>query len=208
MVGVVAVLLALPLLTVSLWSDPLEGWMASWRESPPPAGWLAAALVVVLAADILLPVPSGPLITLAGGHLGLAMTAAAAWVGLMLGGIAAFAITKRWGGSLAERLASADDLKNLKTLADEHDTWLLLVTRPLPILAEATVLLCGALDTCWSRLLWTLAIGNGVVALAFALLGSQAEEQEWMATAIVLSIVAPLAATLVVRQRMRQRSRR
>lgn len=199
----ITILLALPLLTVSLWSGPLENWIESWQDTPPSAGWLATALVLVLAADILLPVPSGPLITLAGGHLGVPLTAMTAWLGLMLGSVAAFGITKRWGGKLARKLASPEDLATLQAMADKHDTWLLLVTRPLPILAEATVLLCGALDTRWSRLLWTLAIANAAVALTFAALGQQAEQQEWMTIAIVLSIVVPLAATQLVRQRIR-----
>lgn len=206
LVLVVAVLLGLPLLTASLWSGPLEHWFATWRESPPPAGWLVVALVAVLAADILLPVPSGPVITLAGGQLGVALTASAAWLGLMLGGVAAFAVTKRWGPAVAARFAAPEELENLRTTAREHDVWLLLVTRPLPILAEATVLLCGALDTRWSRMLWTLAVGNAAVATTFAVLGSQAEEHEWMATALVLSIVVPLAGTWIVRHRIRRRA--
>ena len=206
LVGVVAVLLGIPLLTMVVWSGPLEAWLENWNETPPAAGWLAVALMLVLAADILLPVPSGPLITLAGGHLGVAMTALAAWLGLMLGGLVAFAVAKRWGQPIAERLAAPDDLANLRGAAREHDVWLLLVTRPLPILAEATVLLTGTLDTRWRRLIGSLAVGNAAVALTFAMLGSQAEEQEWMVTAIVLSIVVPLAATWFVRREVLRRS--
>ncbi|WP_442483411.1 TVP38/TMEM64 family protein [Aeoliella sp. SH292] len=206
LVLVVAVVLGVPLLTAALWNGPLERWFAAWHDSPPPTAWIVTALVGVLAADILLPIPSGPVITLAGAELGVPVTAVAAWLGLMLGGTSAFAITKRWGTRLAERFAAPEDLANLRTSAREHDVWLLLVTRPLPILAEATVLLCGALDTCWSRMLWTLAVGNAAVALAFAFLGSQAEEHEWMTVAIVLSIVVPLAGTWLVRQRLKRRS--
>lgn len=203
-ITVIAILLGVPLLTAALWSGPLEQLFARWQQSPPPAIWLALGLIAVLAADILLPVPSGPVITLAGGQLGTLPTTAAAWTGLMLGGIAAFAITKRWGRPLAERLAPPDELGRLRDAARRHDVWLLLVTRPLPILAEATVLVCGTLDTSWWRLLWTLAAGNAVVALAFALLGSQAEEHEWMMVAIVLSVVVPLAGTWMLRQRLKQ----
>jgi uncharacterized membrane protein YdjX (TVP38/TMEM64 family) len=202
LVGLVAVVLGVPLLTAVAWSGPLEHWLEAWRQSPPPAGWLAAALVLVLAADILLPVPSGPLITLAGGQLGLGTTVIAAWLGLMLGGLVAFAVAKRWGASLAERFAAPAELSNLRATAREHDVWLLLVTRPLPILAEAAVLLAGTLDTRWSRLVGALAVGNAAVALAFAVLGKQAQEHEWMLMAIVLSIVVPLAGTCIVRRRM------
>lgn len=201
LVGIVAAVLAIPLLTIALWSDPMEAWLKEWHNSPPPAGWLVGSLIALLAADILLPVPSGPLITLAGGQLGAPLTAAAAWLGLMLGGLVAFALAKRWGRPLAYRFADEQELKRLETLAREHDAWLLLVTRPLPILAEAAVLLVGILNTPWPRAIWTLCIGNAVVAITFAVLGEQAEENEWMFMAIVLSIVVPLAGTWLIRRR-------
>ncbi|MGI9455170.1 MAG: TVP38/TMEM64 family protein [Aeoliella sp.] len=197
----VTVVLVLPLMTVALWSGPMEDWLEAWRESPPPAPLLATALVLLLASDILLPVPSGPLITIAGSQLGVVLTAAAAWLGLMLGGVVAFTLAKCWGRPLAERFAAASELASLRKIADQHDVWLLLVTRPLPVLAEATVLLAGVLDTRWRRLLWTLGIGNAVVAVAFAVLGQQAEQNEWLAIAVVLSIALPLAAAWAFRRR-------
>jgi 3-dehydroquinate synthase len=206
LVGVVTILLGVPLLTAAAWSGPLGHWFEGWREAPPAAIWLVVALVLALAADILLPVPSGPLITLAAGQLGMPTTALAAWTGLMVGGLAAFAVAKRWGVPLAGRLAAPADLANFRTTASEHDVWLLLVTRPLPILAEAAVLLAGTLDTQWPRLIASLAVGNAAVAVAFAVLGQRAEEHEWMTIAIVLSIVVPLAGTWMVRQVVRRTS--
>ncbi|MEM9512629.1 MAG: VTT domain-containing protein, partial [Cyanobacteria bacterium P01_E01_bin.48] len=135
------------------------------------------------------------------GQLGIATTAIAAWLGLMLGGLLAFAVAKRLGPAVTERLILAADLDGLKSSARENDVWLILVTRPLPILAEATVLVCGTLDTSWRNLLWTLAIGNAVVAIAFAALGQQATDQEWLLIAIVLSVMLPLALTWIVRAR-------
>lgn len=203
LVGVIAIVLVVPLATTTLWYSPLEALLEGWRDDPPTTIWLAAALGAVLAADILLPVPSGPVITLAGGQLGVVTTAAAAWLGLMLGGLVAFAVAKRLGPSVTERLIPAADLEGLKSSARQHDVWLLLVTRPLPILAEATVLICGTLDTTWRNLLWTLAIGNAAVAIAFAVLGQQATDQEWLLIAIVLSVMLPLAFTWIVRARWR-----
>jgi len=202
LLGIVAVVLGVPLLTVALWSGPLEASLAAWQTNPPPAAWLVGGLIALLAADILLPVPSGPLITLAGGQLGAPLTAASAWLGLMLGGLLAFAAAKRWGVALAQRFADRAELARLQGVAREHDVWLLLITRPLPILAEATVLLVGVLNTSWPRLIASLAVGNAVVATTFAALGQQAEQNEWMLVAIVLSVVVPLAGTWLVRRRL------
>lgn len=194
------------MLTVALWSGPLEASLAAWQTNPPPTTWLVGGLIALLAADILLPVPSGPLITLAGGQLGASLTAASAWLGLMLGGLLAFAAAKRWGVALAWRFADPGELTRLQGIARQHDVWLLLITRPLPILAEATVLLVGVLNTSWTRLVASLAVGNAAVAIAFAVLGQQAEQNEWMLVALVLSVVVPLAGTWVLRRRLHQRT--
>ena len=201
---VVVVLLVLPLVTVAARQGPLESQLAEWKQSPPSSLMLVLLLIAALASDILLPVPSGPLITLAGGQLGVAVTAIAAWLGLMLGGLVAFAIAKRWGHAAAAKFASADELQRLVQVARKHDVGLILITRPLPILAEAAVLVAGVLDVEWRRLVASLAVGNAVVAVTFAALGQQAAEQEWMAIAIVLSVVLPLALTWFVRMRMKR----
>ena len=205
LVAVVAVVLGLPILTAPWWSGPLQSQIEQWQQHPPSQAWLATGLILVLASDILLPVPSGPVITLAGGQLGAASTAVAAWFGLTLGGVMAFAVAKRLGPAVTGRFVAPQDLPGLKASGREHDAWLLLVTRPLPVLAEATVIVCGTLDTSWHRLLWTLGIGNAVVATAFAVLGERANEQEWMLVALVLSVVVPLSLTWIARRRWLQR---
>ena len=196
----VAIVLAVPLVGFAAWAGSLEEWLALWRENPPSPLLLAGILVLLLASDILLPIPSGPLITLAGAQLGGVFAAAAAWLGLMLGGVAAFGLAKRYGRPFAERIASPEDIEALRHVAKQHDVWLLLITRPLPVVAEATVLLLGLLRTGWPRLLGSLGVGNGVVAVVFALLGEYANQSEWLAIAVILSIALPLAAGWVGRK--------
>lgn len=64
---------------------------------------------------------------------------------MTVGGMIAFALARRWGRPLAERFAGAEELSELEDTASTHGTWLVLLTRPLPVLAEAGVLLVGTL---------------------------------------------------------------
>lgn len=201
LVGVVTVVLLVPLVTTVVWGQLGEAWLGQWRGSPPSDGWIAGSLVAVLAADILLPVPSAPLITLAATQIGWLATWWWAWCGLTLGGWVAFGIA-RWGGPrLVQRLASDDDLHALRARADQNLPLLVLLTRPLPVVAEVAVLVVGLLGCRWMSVAWSLALGNCVVAGAFALLGAQATTGDGLAIAISVAIIAPLALTWWVRQK-------
>lgn len=187
LVAVLPVLLVVPLEPVlSDWPDRLDAASAS-------PTWLLLLVVGLLASDIVLPVPSAPLITLASAQLGFVPTAIAAWLGLMIGSLAAFALTYRYGEPIARRLGKPEELDALRQAMNQYDVWLLLLSRPLPVIAEAAVLLAGLLRVQWPRAVAYLSVGNAVVAIVFSLLGSLAKSNEWLAVAIVLSIALPIA---------------
>jgi uncharacterized membrane protein YdjX (TVP38/TMEM64 family) len=201
LVGIVAVVLLVPLATLAAWGGLGDAWLAEWQASPPPASTIAAALVALLAADILLPVPSGPLITLASTQLGIVATTWWAWVGLTVGAVAAFAIA-RWGGPrIATRFAKPDDLLALSASASRNLPMLILVTRPLPMLSEIAVLLLGLLGCRWREFLPSLVIANAIVAAVFAALGSYAADHDLIVSAVAFSIAAPLGLAWWIRRR-------
>ena len=70
-------------------------------------------VTAVLASDVFLPVPSGPLSTLAGSQLGFLLGTAASTLGMTLGGMVAFGLARLWGWPLAERLASVEHLHSM-----------------------------------------------------------------------------------------------
>ncbi len=196
------VVLALPLVGAALWAAPLAEWVAAIRADPPGRAEVAGLLVLLLAGDIVLPVPSSPLITLAGAQLGWAWAAAAAWTGLTLGGAITVGAARRWGQPLVERWIGREDLASLRAGCDRHGVWLLLVSRPLPIVAEGVLLTISLAEPRWLRTLGVLAVGNAVVAATFALLGAQAAASEELAIGVTLSIAVPLALAWYVRRVM------
>ena len=198
----ITIMLALPLLGVALFAAPLGEWVAALRTDPPGPLPLAGLVVLLLGGDIVLPVPSLPLITLAGAALGWLWAAIAAWLGLTLGGAATLMIARRWGQGAVERWIGDQEFTRLRATCDRHGVWLLLVSRPLPILAEGVLLTIALIEPRWGRTLTTLAVGNAIVAATFALLGAQAAASEWLAIGVTLSIAAPLAATWYARRAM------
>ena len=187
----VALVLVLPLVLLALRGESFSSLIDRWREEPPSRGQMFLAVTAVLASDVFLPVPSGPISTLAGSELGFLAGTVASTLGMTLGGIVAFGLARRWGWPLAERLASKERLTQMSRTATEQGSWLVLLTRPLPVMAEACVLLMGALQMRWLIFLPTLMASNLIVASIYAALGQHAGQQGWLPVADCFSIAVP-----------------
>jgi uncharacterized membrane protein YdjX (TVP38/TMEM64 family) len=104
-----------------------------------------------------------------------------------------------------ERWIGHEDFESLRAACDRHGVWLLLVSRPLPIVAEGVLLTISLAEPRWIRTLGTLAVGNAIVAVAFALLGAQAAASEGLAIGVTLSIAIPIALAWYVQRAMSSR---
>jgi uncharacterized membrane protein YdjX (TVP38/TMEM64 family) len=197
---IVALALAVPILPFVLAGEWFEEAFARGVRRVDEAGLLFAAIVAVLAVDVFLPVPSSGVGTLAGAQLGTALGTVATWLGLTAGAVVGFAVARRWGKPLAERLAGREELARLEAPAHRFGAWLVLVSRPVPIVAEASVLLLGATRLSWRAFWWPLAIANLVLAVCYAALGDVARRYEWLATAVFLALVVPLVVAWWIRK--------
>ncbi|MCA9229299.1 MAG: VTT domain-containing protein [Planctomycetales bacterium] len=200
----VAVVLVLPLVAIAVWGESFRSVAERWQESPPARPTMALAIVAILASDVFLPVPSGPISTLAGSQLGFALGTAASTLGMTLGAGLAFGLARLWGRPLAERFSSTEQLVELEDACLQHGPWMLLLTRPLPILAEACALLVGALQMPWKSFLPTVVVSNSLIAATYSALGQQAVQRGWLPMAICASVAVPVALSWWWRKRLQQ----
>lgn len=201
LLGLTVAAIAVPVVPWLLWGARLDHAVAAWLEPPPPAPLLAAAEIGVLASDILLPVPSSLVATLGGASLGVVAGTACAWVGLTLGALAGW-----WLGRTAGRrgLAALDDqaLTALEARRRRFGPLAIVVTRPLPILAEAAALMAGAAGMTWHAFLAAAAPANLAIAFAWSLAGSlgrDADSLQWVAIAAV-AVPAVVAMAVAMRR--------
>jgi len=134
------------------------------------AWWLSPAIAALLAADVFLPVPSSILSTAAGVLLGVPLGFLTNFAGMTLGSILGFAT----GGPAAQRTLSSGDRLRLERLWSRWGPWTLVLTRPIPVLAEAAVLFAGASRMPRGRFLRFSTLGNAAVSLFYAVAGSYA----------------------------------
>lgn len=193
---------AVPLVPWLVCGTRLDHAVAAWLDPPPSAPVVAAAEIGVLAADILLPVPSSLVTTLGGASLGLAVGTACGCLGMTLGSMAGWMIGRITGSrSLARIDASARAA--LAARERRFGPLVVVLTRPLPILAEATAILAGATGMPWGAFLAAAAPANLAIAFAWSLagtLGREADSLQWAAIA-ALAVPAAVAAVVAIRNR-------
>ena len=199
-----AFFLAIPIIPFLLLGDAFEQDVQAWlqREREQTSGVLSAAVVGTLASDIFLPIPSSSVITYAGGVLGLWPATLWSWLGLTLGSSCGFGLSKLLGKPFAHRFAEPADLEKVEAAAARYGPALLLLSRPLPILAEACVLLFGTTTLSWRQFLLPVVVANLGIAFVYAACGAGFEDQKTLLVAAVVSGTVPLLLALLIRKRL------
>ncbi|MCA9090071.1 MAG: VTT domain-containing protein [Planctomycetaceae bacterium] len=196
---ILVAVLAVPCVPFLLLGDAFEQSVAAWATqftSPVALFW---SVVTVLSVDILLPVPSSAVSTFAGAKLGVIAATAASMLGMTIGACLGFLLSRWAGPSLLPWLAKSEDVDRLRQFQHRWSLWLLLITRPLPILAEACVVLLGSLRMPWNQFLPIVLLSHFVIALLYALLGAWAATAQATTWALLGSVVIPLLLTVIVR---------
>lgn len=200
------VVLALILIPFALWEEPINAWSAQLLT--PVAGRATVALVIVLllAGDVVLPIPSSFVSAAAVALLGAwegGLTIAfgmtiAAWLGYGIG---------RFGGEpLARRMAGPSELERARRMMDRYGNWVVLVCRGVPVLAEASTLLAGATRVNGWRFLLVTTLGNAGLSCAYALIGVLDLRGAWALLApFAFGIAVPGLAMLLLRPLTRRR---
>lgn len=195
----VLIALAVPAVPFLLAGPAIENGLKAWLEEHQNRGAIAAGVVAILAIDVLLPVPSSFVSTLAGDRLGIPLATTATWFGMSIGAVVAFALARRFGRPGAARLGNAADIDRASALGDRYGAALIVLARGVPLLAEASVLALGLAQMPWRKFLPALLLSNLGIAAVYAAFGHFARQRGATGVALAASIALPAAAALVAR---------
>lgn len=196
----IALALLVPVLPLFLLGLSFEDRVESWFERDLSAEVRFALIVGVLAVDVFLPVPSSAVSTYGGGILGTLPATAASWLGMTAGAVFAFGLARLFGKSFADRFSSSADLKKMALLSERFGPLALVLTRALPILAEACVLLMGATRLSWRRFWPAVLVSNLAISVTYAAFGEYSQGRDALPAAVAASLLIPLGLTVMVRR--------
>jgi len=170
-------------LGVPLLSDPTP-WMKH-------GGVVAASIGVgLLIADVVLPVPSSIVMVAHGALFGV-------WWGTMLslvGSVGAatfgFAIGRR-GGALLERVVTPAERARASGILARWGTLAIIITRPVPLLAETVAIMAGASSMSWRTIVVASIAGSLPMSLLYALTGAAVANLQ--STALMFGVVLLVA---------------
>ena len=170
---------------------PGERWLQSAGSDSLRFGVTGAGL---LALDLLLPIPSSIVGALLGGRLGFVPGGVWCFLGLFTGHSFGYAIGRltpaRWASQpVGERRGAS---------------WIaLLLSRPIPVFAEALSLAAGAQRMPLSAFLTSVAIGDAIYAGALAADGAALLPQDAWGVGLILPMLLPVIGYLAWRKWVR-----
>ena len=168
-VGSILGLLLILFLLVEALEVPLLTRPSSWLEQ----GGMIGALVGVglLVADVALPVPSSLIMVAHGALYGVAIGTLLSRVGSTGAALVGFAVGRR-GDLLMARLVPVEDRVRAERLLTRWGMLAIIVTRPVPLLAETTTIVVGSSHLGWGRVALAALAGSLPGALLYALVGA------------------------------------
>ena len=150
-----------------------------------------AGVSILLASDVILPVPSSVVATASGMLLGVAQGAIVTWVGMQAGALVGYGLGRSAGVRATTRFVGEAEIERASRLHRRWGAFSLIAARAVPVLAESSVVLAGAVRMPLGQFAWLTGVSNAAIALVYASVGTHALESSAFLFAFVASMAIP-----------------
>ena len=184
-------------------SDEANDAVLILRES---GSWAWALGIVLICADVVLPIPQTAVIAALGIIYGTLLGGLVGGVGLIVGGLVGYALMLTSARRYFQRWVRSRTVHQMERLFDQGGAWAIVVTRSLPYsLPEAMAFLAGLAGMPPRQFIAALVIGSVPTAFVFAAIGAGWSDQPILALGVsyVLPIFLLPIALYVIRLRAR-----
>jgi len=196
------ILAALVIVPFIIWGDFFEALFsqegtAEWLEKFGKSwAWLAG--IVLLIADLFLPIPGTMVISGLGFFYGFWLGGAIGAAGSTLAGLLAYELCRRLGRRAAEVIAGKKDLeRGEKLFGGSAGGWIVVLSRWLPVMPEVIACLAGLSRMPRRRFVLAVACGSVPLGFTFAAIGNAGHQNPQ--TALILSALLPPILWAIVR---------
>lgn len=184
------VLIALILLPFLLFEAQFDALAIRITSSGTSRSLAAGGIFALLALDVFLPVPSSIVSTAAGVLFGVARGALIVWSGMMAGCLLAYVVGLRAAGA-ARWIAGSENLARSEALMRKYGESAIVLCRPVPVLAEATVIFAGIVRAPFARFAALTAVSNLGIALGYSAFGAFSMRMNSFVVAFLGALLLP-----------------
>lgn len=167
-----------------------------------PTTWLkdhsaltAVLSVAILIADIVIPAPSSVIMVAHGALFGVWIGSLLSFIGLVGSAMAGFAIG-RAGNDVIKRFVTPVEYDKASQLLQRWGAISIVITRPIPLLAETVSILAGASPLRWQAALLASVAGALPISILYAIAGVTTTKY---ANGLMIFILLMVAAYIVWR---------
>lgn len=169
---------------------------------------VGAAVVLLLASDLFLPVPSSLVATASGLLLGLVPGMAATWVGMQSGALAGYGVGRLAGRRFAARTVGEAELRRATRAHARWGGLFLIASRAVPVLAEGSVVIAGVASMPLLRFFVCVGLSNLAIAAVYAGVGAYVRDVNTFFMAFAASVLLPGSLMLAHRALAARAARR
>lgn len=188
--------LALIIVPFLFWSEGIEAFVSRTLAGQHQLA-VAGLTVAILAADVLLPVPSSfvgmTAIVVLGGPLG----ALSLLGGLTLSCLIGYAIGYSCRRAMFERFYGDTAFRDLSMEVWRYGSIALLICRGIPVLAELSVMAAGFFRFGTPRFLWVTLLANTLITVVYVLLGARLATTNALPLLLLGVLIVPAGTYLV-----------
>jgi membrane protein DedA with SNARE-associated domain len=199
-----AALFASVIIPFLIWGDALEHWVSTieWTSLDPI--FVGAGGALLLAADIVLPIPSSIVGTLLGTILGAWGGTIAGTLGLTTGCVVGYAIGFA-GNSATCHFVGVHEVQRASAWLERYGIAALVVCRAVPVLAEASIVTAGALRMPPGPVFAATGLANLGISFVYATIGATVADTWSFVLAFLLAMAFPggvLGAAKLIERKM------
>ena len=195
-----AVLAGAAIVLSGIGPDPRIGLGGAIAYLRGTGGWAWAVGLLLLVADVILPVPSTVVMSALGVIYGPWAGGALAALGSFLAGMTAYGLCRLAGPRAARILAGRRGMARARALFRRWGGGLVTLSRWVPVLPETVSCLAGLARMPAPRFTLALALGSGSIGPTFAALGHYGAGRPFLV--LVAAALLPLGIWLAVAPRL------
>lgn len=177
----------------------IENWTNYFLNSSPPKLLVGIIIGGLLSIDIFVPIPSSIVSTAGGYFLGFMIGTLVSLTGMTLSCIIGYWLGANFGNPISERLVGSTELLKLENLQNKYGSWIIVISRAVPVLADASILVAGIGHMPLNRFILLILLSNLGISLAYAAIGAYSAHINSFLMAFAGAIILPCIVMAILK---------